>query len=101
MTVTSDMNPLIFPFTDVCFRGNIWVCPFSSVVMREPSIILEEEPALNKLTRANRIINSSLTTALLKMRGIEATLELSKSPNSKVIIVGGGKDGLPLILNSN
>ncbi len=51
--------------------------------------------------RANKIINSSLTTALLKMRGIEATLELSKSPNSKVIIVGGGQDGLPLILNSN
>lgn len=35
------------------------------------------------------------------MRGIEATLELSKSPNSKVIIVGAGKDGLPMILGGN
>jgi regulator of protease activity HflC (stomatin/prohibitin superfamily) len=49
---------------------------------------------------ANDIINSSLTGALLKMRGIEATLELSKSENSKVVIIGG-KDGMPLILGDN
>jgi hypothetical protein len=35
------------------------------------------------------------------MRGIEATLELAKSPNSKVVIVGSGKDGLPMILGNN
>jgi regulator of protease activity HflC (stomatin/prohibitin superfamily) len=50
---------------------------------------------------ANNIVNNSLSDKLLKMRGIEATLELSKSPNSKVIIVGSGKDGLPLILGNN
>ncbi len=51
--------------------------------------------------RANQIINSSLTKELLRMRGIEATLELAKSPNSKVVIVGSGDDGLPLILGGN
>lgn len=51
--------------------------------------------------RANKIINSSLTPSLLKMRGIEATLKLSESPNSKVVIVGSSKDGLPLILGNN
>jgi regulator of protease activity HflC (stomatin/prohibitin superfamily) len=50
---------------------------------------------------ANKIINSSLTNALLKMRGIEATIELSKSPNSKVIVIGSSKEGLPLILGNN
>lgn len=50
---------------------------------------------------ANDIINSSLTDELLKMRGIEATLELSKSPNAKVIVVGSGDSGLPLILGGN
>ena len=50
---------------------------------------------------ANKIINNSLTPELLKMRGIEATLELSKSTNSKVVVVGSGKDGLPLILGNN
>jgi len=52
-------------------------------------------------SRANNIINNSLTDKLLKMRGIEATLELSKSPNSKVVVVGSGKDGMPLILGGN
>jgi len=50
---------------------------------------------------ANKIINSSLTDNLLKMRGIEATIRLSESPNSKIIVVGSGKDGLPLILGNN
>ena len=50
---------------------------------------------------ANKIINSSLTPELLKMRGIEATLELAKSPNTKVVVVGSGKDGMPLILGNN
>lgn len=52
-------------------------------------------------SRANNIINNSLTDKLLKMRGIEATLELAKSPNTKVIVVGSGKDGMPLILGNN
>jgi regulator of protease activity HflC (stomatin/prohibitin superfamily) len=51
--------------------------------------------------RANNIVNSSLSDKLLKMRGIEATLELSKSPNAKVVVVGSGKDGMPLILGNN
>ncbi|MEM6735628.1 MAG: prohibitin family protein [Bacteroidota bacterium] len=50
---------------------------------------------------ANKIINSSLTPELLRMRGIEATKDISNSSNSKVIVIGGGDDGLPLILNGN
>ena len=48
--------------------------------------------------KANRILSASLTTNVLKDKGIEATMELSKSSNTKVVIVGSGKDGLPLIL---
>lgn len=51
--------------------------------------------------QANRIVNSSLTPNLLRMRGIEATLKLAESPNAKVVVVGSGKDGLPLILGNN
>lgn len=50
---------------------------------------------------ANNIINNSLTSNLLRMRGIEATLKLAESNNSKIVVVGSGKDGLPLILNSD
>ncbi|MCF8391850.1 MAG: prohibitin family protein [Bacteroidales bacterium] len=47
----------------------------------------------------NRIINASLTDRVLQQRGIEATIELAKSTNSKVIVIGSGKDGMPLILS--
>ncbi|MDG1803586.1 prohibitin family protein [Flavicella sp.] len=50
---------------------------------------------------ANRILNQSLTDNILKEKGIQATVELAKSPNSKVIVVGSGKEGLPLILGNN
>lgn len=50
---------------------------------------------------ANQIINSSLTNNLLKMRGIEATTELAKSPNSKVVVIGNSEDGLPIILGGD
>jgi regulator of protease activity HflC (stomatin/prohibitin superfamily) len=49
----------------------------------------------------NEIINKSLTDKILKQRGIEATLELANSQNSKVIVIGAGDNGLPLILNNN
>jgi len=49
---------------------------------------------------ANKILSASLTDKILKEKGIDATLELAKSPNSKVVIVGSGKDGLPLILGN-
>jgi len=49
---------------------------------------------------ANRILNASLSDKILRDKGIEATLELSESPNSKIIIIGG-EDGLPLILGNN
>lgn len=49
---------------------------------------------------ANRILNASLTDKILRDKGIEATLTLATSPNSKVVIVGGEGDGLPLILNN-
>ena len=50
---------------------------------------------------ANRILSASLTDKILQDKGIEATLELAKSPNTKVVIVGSSKDGLPLILGNN
>lgn len=50
--------------------------------------------------RANQILNASLTANILRDKGIEATIELAKSPNSKVVIVGSGEDGLPLILGN-
>lgn len=50
---------------------------------------------------ANRILSASLTDKILQDKGIEATLKLAQSPNAKVVVVGSGDDGLPLILGNN
>ena len=50
---------------------------------------------------ANRILSASLTDKILQDKGIDATIKLSESPNSKVIVVGSGDSGLPLILGNN
>lgn len=46
-------------------------------------------------------IGKSLSEATLQLKGIEATQELAKSTNAKVVIIGSGKDGLPIILNTD
>lgn len=50
---------------------------------------------------ANRILSASLTDKILQDKGIDATIKLAESPNSKVVIVGSGESGLPLILGNN
>ncbi len=48
----------------------------------------------------NDTIQKSLSPDILKWKGIEATREMATSPNSKVIVIGNGEDGLPIILGS-
>ncbi|RMB57346.1 prohibitin family protein [Dokdonia sinensis] len=50
---------------------------------------------------ANQILSASLTDKILQDKGIDATIKLSESPNSKVIVIGSGESGLPLILGNN
>ncbi|MFK8060863.1 MAG: prohibitin family protein [Polaribacter sp.] len=49
---------------------------------------------------SNRILSASLTDKILQDKGIEATVKLSESPNSKVIVIGSGKTGMPIILGN-
>jgi regulator of protease activity HflC (stomatin/prohibitin superfamily) len=46
------------------------------------------------------IIAQTLSDKLIKWQGVQATLELAKSENAKVVIVGAGKEGLPVILGN-
>jgi len=46
------------------------------------------------------IVAAGISEQLLRWKGIEATEKLATSPNAKVVIVGGGKDGLPVILDT-
>jgi regulator of protease activity HflC (stomatin/prohibitin superfamily) len=45
-----------------------------------------------------QIVAQGISPQLLEWKGIEATELLAKSPNAKVVVIGGGKNGLPLIL---
>jgi len=45
-----------------------------------------------------KIVSQGINENLLRWKGIEATLTLAQSQNAKVVIVGAGKDSLPLIL---
>lgn len=36
---------------------------------------------------------------ILQWKGLEVTSEFAKSNNSKIIIMGNGKNGMPLIIN--
>lgn len=47
------------------------------------------------------IVSSGISENYLRWKGIDATLKLAQSPNSKVVVIGSSKDGLPLILNTD
>lgn len=46
------------------------------------------------------IVAAGISEQLLRWKGIEATEKIAQSPNTKVIIVGAGRDGLPVILDT-
>lgn len=49
---------------------------------------------------SNRILSASLTDKILQDKGIDATIKLSESPNSKVVVIGSGSSGMPIILGN-
>jgi len=67
----------------------------------------ERQEALRKQVEAEgiakyqSIVRQGLTNEYLQWKGIEATEKLAASPNAKVVIVGGGKSGLPVILQTD
>ena len=48
-----------------------------------------------------KIVSKGINAQLLQWKGIEATEALAKSENAKVVVIGSGKDGLPLILGGS
>jgi regulator of protease activity HflC (stomatin/prohibitin superfamily) len=66
----------------------------------------EEQEAQRKRIEAKGIadfqdiVARGISEPLLRWKGIEATEKLATSPNAKVVVIGAGKDGLPLILDT-
>ncbi len=49
----------------------------------------------------NKTVAEGISDNFLRWKGIEATENLAASPNAKVVVIGSGKDGLPIILGGN
>jgi prohibitin 1 len=47
-----------------------------------------------------KIVSAGISEQLLRWKGIEATEKLANSSNSKIVVIGSGKDGLPIILGN-
>ncbi len=67
---------------------------------REKSEAERKEIEAEGIAVYNKIISQSLTKNILTQKGIDATLKLSESNNTKVVVVGNS-EGLPLILGHN
>ncbi len=52
------------------------------------------------ISRYKNIISKNITQEYLNWAGIQATLKLAESDNAKIVVIGSGKNGLPIILNT-
>ncbi len=69
-------------------------------VEREAQESRRKQIEANGIAAFQQTVSQGISDSYLRWRGIEATLALSQSQNSKVVVIGGGKDGLPIILGN-
>jgi len=73
---------------------------FKFRVAREAEESKRKQVEANGIAAFQRTVSQGISESYLRWRGIEATLALAKSPNSKIVVIGSGKDGLPIILGN-
>jgi prohibitin 2 len=69
-------------------------------VEREAEESKRKQIEANGIAAFQQTVSKGISDSYLRWRGIEATLLLAQSPNAKVVVIGSGKDGLPIILNA-
>lgn len=69
-------------------------------VVREAEESKRKQIEANGIAAFQKTVSQGISDSYLRWRGIEATLALSQSQNSKVVVIGGGRDGLPIILGN-
>jgi prohibitin 2 len=69
-------------------------------VQREAEESKRKQVEADGIAAFQRTVSQGISDSYLRWRGIEATLALAQSPNSKIVIIGSGKDGLPIILGN-
>src|SRR5471030_379594 len=69
-------------------------------VEREAQESKRKQIEANGIAAFQRTVSQGISDSYLRWRGIEATLALAQSSNAKIVIIGNGKDGLPIILGN-
>ena len=69
-------------------------------VQREVEEAKRKQVEANGIAAFQRTVSQGISDSYLRWRGIEATLALAQSKNSKIVIIGSGKEGLPIILGN-
>ncbi|HXW40752.1 MAG TPA: prohibitin family protein [Xanthobacteraceae bacterium] len=69
-------------------------------VQREAEESKRKQIEADGIAAFQKTVSQGISDSYLRWRGIEATLSLAQSPNSKIVIIGAGKDGLPIILGN-
>lgn len=105
-------------FEDVLIKGMVLPPGVQEAIVRKNAMFHQMEEYTFRVQREHKeaerkriealgirnfqeIVSNGMSESYLRWRGIEATLELAKSPNAKVVVVGNPKNGLPLILNTD
>jgi len=73
---------------------------YDFILQREEKESQRKEIEARGISRFQEIIKPGISDKYLRWKGIDATLSLAKSNNSKVVIIGAGDEGLPLILGN-
>jgi regulator of protease activity HflC (stomatin/prohibitin superfamily) len=73
---------------------------FKYRVEREVEESKRKQIEANGIAAFQRTVSQGISDSYLRWRGIEATLALAQSRNSKIVIIGSGKEGLPIILGN-
>jgi regulator of protease activity HflC (stomatin/prohibitin superfamily) len=73
---------------------------FKFRVEREAQESKRKQIEANGIAAFQRTVSQGISDSYLRWRGIEATLALAQSPNTKIVIIGNSKDGLPIILGN-
>jgi hypothetical protein len=74
---------------------------FKFRVQREAEESKRKQIEADGIAAFQKTVSQGISDSYLRWRGIEATLQLAQSPNTKIVIIGSGKDGLPIILGND
>jgi regulator of protease activity HflC (stomatin/prohibitin superfamily) len=70
-------------------------------IEREAQESQRKQIEANGIAAFQQTVSKGISDSYLRWRGIDATLRLAQSPNAKIVVIGSGKNGLPIILNAD